>query len=329
MAPSLKHEDYTVGMICALPIETAAATGMLDERHSSLPQSTQDSNQYTLGRIGAHNIVIACLPAGILGTTSAANVAFRIQFTFPSLRFGLLVGIGGGAPSGENDVRLGDVVISKPTGRSGGVIQYDLGKTIQGRSFETTGSLNRPPDVLLSAVSNLQTKHLIEESEAPKHLERMFLAFPKLRNRGTFPGREHDKLFEAEYEHPSGIPTCDTCDDSRLVKRSLRDDDVPRFHYGLVASGNQVMRNGIVRDRLRKEHNVLCFEMEAAGLMDAYPCLVIRGISDYSDSHKCDVWQPYAAMTAAACAKEILYSISADQVACTPAVPESVSKPGE
>jgi len=59
---------------------------------------------------------------------------------------------------------------------------------------------------------------------------------------------------------------------------------------------------------------VLCFEMEAAGLMNSFPCLVIRGICDYADSHKNKKWQAYAAATAAACAKEVLSVIPPAEV---------------
>jgi nucleoside phosphorylase len=54
--------------------------------------------------------------------------------------------------------------------------------------------------------------------------------------------------------------------------------------------------------------------MEAAGLMDTFPCLVIRGICDYADSHKNGKWQPYAAATAAAYAKELLITIPLREV---------------
>ena len=54
--------------------------------------------------------------------------------------------------------------------------------------------------------------------------------------------------------------------------------------------------------------------MEAAGLMDSFPCLVIRGICDYADSHKNKRWQPYAAATAAAFAKELLGVINKQEV---------------
>jgi nucleoside phosphorylase len=66
------------------------------------------------------------------------------------------------------------------------------------------------------------------------------------------------------------------------------------------------MKDAITRDELGQRHGVLCFEMEAAGLMNAFPCLVIRGICDYSDTHKNDKWQPYAAAAAASYAKELL-----------------------
>jgi hypothetical protein len=85
--PSLSHDDYTVGWICALPLEMAAAVAILDERHSNLPQSSSDHNNYQLGRIGDHNVIIACLPAGVTGTTSAATVAAQMLSTFKSIRF--------------------------------------------------------------------------------------------------------------------------------------------------------------------------------------------------------------------------------------------------
>src|SRR5947208_2830838 len=122
----LRPEDYTVGWVCALSIELAAAADMLDEEHQDLPQDATDTNLYTLGRIGEHNVVIACLPAGQTGTNSAAAVAFQMKSKFTSIRFGLLVGIGGGVPSAGTDIRLGDVVISQPHMQHGGVVQYDF-----------------------------------------------------------------------------------------------------------------------------------------------------------------------------------------------------------
>jgi nucleoside phosphorylase len=309
-----------VGWICALAIEMAAAVGMLDKRHDSLPQDSRDHNNYVLGQIGPHNVAITCLPAGVPGVTPAARVASHTLPTLTSLRFGLMVGIGGGVPSQENDIRLGDVVVSQPTKTFGGVIQYDFGKTVQEGKFERTGTLNRPPDVLLRAVASLQAKHLMEEPALSTYLSEMGSKFPRLASTSTFPGSEYDHLFEATYDHPATEVTCANCRTDRLVTRTKRGDTVPAIHYGLIASGNQVMRDGKTRERLRSELQVLCFEMEAAGLMDDFPCLVIRGICDYADSHKNKRWQPYAAATAAAYAKELLNVISATQVVQTTAI---------
>lgn len=96
-------EDFTVGWICALPVELTAAIEMLDEEYDD----SDHTSQYTLGRIGRHNIVVMCLPAGHIGTTSAATAATEMQFNFPALQIGLMVGVGGGVPTGEADIRLG------------------------------------------------------------------------------------------------------------------------------------------------------------------------------------------------------------------------------
>lgn len=97
-----------------------------------------------------------------MGTISAASIAVQMQSTFTELRFGLMVGIGGGVPSEEHDIRLGDVVVSKPMRTFGGVIQYDSRKTVQDGKFIQTGSLNKPPQVLLTALANLLAKHMME-----------------------------------------------------------------------------------------------------------------------------------------------------------------------
>ncbi|KAH6665145.1 hypothetical protein B0J14DRAFT_235791 [Halenospora varia] len=113
---SLAHHDYTVGWICALPNpELVAALFMLDIEHPRLPRKQADTNNYTLGQIGQHNVAIACLPQGEYGLSSATNVASQMRMSFPNIQFGLMVGIAGGVPSlPDHDIRLGDVVVSKP-----------------------------------------------------------------------------------------------------------------------------------------------------------------------------------------------------------------------
>lgn len=80
----------------------------------------------------------------------------------------------------------------------------------------------------------------------------------------------------------------------------------PIVHYGLIASGNTVMKSGEHRDEIAAKEKVIAFEMEGAGVWDNFPCVVIKGVCDYADSHKNKKWQDYAAATAAACMKAFL-----------------------
>jgi nucleoside phosphorylase len=314
--PCFTHDDYTIGWVCALSKEMTAARSMLDDEHSDLPLPSSDHNTYCLGCIGIHNVVIACLPKGEIGTTSAATVATQMSSTFTSIRFGLMVGVGGGVPSKSNDIRLGDVVVSTPTDQHGGVIQWDFGKTTKGGRFERTGALNRPPAVLMTALAKLEATHEMEDSKVSKYLSDMVAKYPKLSSKFTRQASIDDVLFEAKYDHVDNNATCGTCDTNRIVPRTPR--DAVAIHYGLIASGNQVMKYGAKRDEISKDlGGVLCFEMEAAGLMNQFPCITIRGICDYADSHKNKQWQEYAAATAAAFTKELLDTIPANQVLTT------------
>ncbi|KAI4940877.1 hypothetical protein J4E91_011134 [Alternaria rosae] len=307
MARPLRREDYTVGWVCALSVELAAAQEMLDEEHDTPRCGAHDTNLYTCGRVGEHNVVIACLPEGQTGTNSAAAVAVQMKSTFSSTRFGLMVGIGGGVPSEEADVRLGDVVVSKPHKTHGGVVQYDSGKATPS-GFERTGALNTPPTVLLNAVANVRAKHMRGKGKLLEYLSKLD-SLPDF----TREAAGQDALYDATYDHKGGA-TCKLCDVSYLVAQESRKQNVV-VHHGTIASGNQVMRSAVERDRVSAElGGVLCFEMEAAGLMNSFPCLVVRGICDYADSHKNKRWQPYAAGTAAAYAKEVLSAIPAAEV---------------
>ena len=310
----LAKDEYTVGWVCALHTEMAAARGMLDEVHQDLEeQDPSDHNNYILGRIHDHNVAVACLPEGIYGTISAATVAKDMLRTFQSIRFGLMVGIGGGAPSSNHDIRLGDVVVSKPSGTHGGVIQYDRGKTLQDGEFQRTGILGPPPNILLSALTRLRADHEIRSSKIRHYISEMVKKHPRMKGY-TCPGDLYDCLYNPEYDHQNSGSTCERCDPWQAVKRDAREEADPEIHYGNIASGNQVIKHGVTRERLRKELDVLCLEMEAAGLMLDFPCLVIRGICDYADSHKNDKWQKYAAATAAAFAKELLSVLSTKRV---------------
>ncbi|KAL4804178.1 purine and uridine phosphorylase [Aspergillus unguis] len=306
---SLTPEDYTVAWICALPLEAAAARAMLDKTHALLPQ-LNDLNAYELGELNGYNIVIAYLPNGIYGTVSAASVVSRMRLTFPRLQFGLMVGIGGGVPTKGNDIRLGDVVVSKPGGKHGGVIQYDYGNAVQGGRFEPTGILNQPPQVLLTHMSRLQAKQMTGgENLVSKIVNTVLEENPNMKQGFAPPEERTDYLFESSYHHAEKDSDCDKCDKNKLTTREPRTMETPYIHYGLIASGDKVMKDSETRDRLAKQHGILCFEMEAAGLINELPTLVIRGICDYCDSHKQKQWQGFAALTAAGYARLLLLAM--------------------
>ncbi|KAF3906944.1 hypothetical protein AA313_de0207952 [Arthrobotrys entomopaga] len=264
-ASTKSHDEYTVGWISALPKELAYAISMLDEKHPALDKSANDSNCYTLGSIGPHNVSIACLPKDWVGTSRATKVAAQMTSTFPNIKIILMVGIGAGIPS---HVSLGDVVISTEW------TQWDFGKTKDG-IYEYVEKRCYPPDALLSVISKFEAEHIRQQAKASQYLERLKYQFPDL----AFP---------------------------RGALESLR------VHYGLIASGNQVIKDANLRDSICRNlrDKVLCIEMEAAGLI-SFPAVIIRGICDFADSNKNDDWHEYAAFVAAAFAKQLLEYVPA------------------
>jgi nucleoside phosphorylase len=314
-------EDYTVGWICALSTESVAAQSFLDEEHAPLAyQDPKDNNDYTLGKIGNHNVVIAVLPMGQYGTTNAAIVARDLIRSFPNIRIGLMVGIGGGAPTSQNDIRLGDVVVGMSKNGQGEILQYDFGKTIQSQEFQRIPSQNNVPVVLQTGVHGLQTQYERKGHNLQEALKNAIQSNKRMRKKYSQPDPHTDRLYISTYEHTCNKEgSCsDICGDdpANTVLRSTReeDEDNPSIHYGIIASANSLMKDPVIRDTLAKKYNILCFEMEAAGLLSHFPCVVIRGICDYSDTHKNNEWQGYAAMTSAAYAKDLLCRIRPNKV---------------
>jgi nucleoside phosphorylase len=301
----LNHSEYTVAIICPLEVEMSAVRYMLDVEHAKLPSKEGDLNRYIIGEMSGHNVVVGFLPVGTQGIGAAATVCTDMRRTFPNATLRLLVGIGGGVPSATNDVRLGDVVVGIPSGIHGGVVQYNLGKETT-TGFERKGFLQAPPRHWRDAIVEMNSDHRVKKNRISEYLSEMIHQNPAL-TAYSCPASETDILFSPDSTHIRGQPTCDQCDHGRVVERTARPSGGPIIHYGLIASGDKVMKNAEMRDEISKDlGGVLCFEMEAAGLMNDFQCIVIRGISDYSDSHKNDNWHAYGAATAAGCAKELL-----------------------
>ncbi|KAB8253293.1 nucleoside phosphorylase domain-containing protein [Aspergillus flavus] len=292
------YNVYTVGWICIVSSEMNAARALLDEEHESLPPKPTDDNSYLLGRMNGHNVVFGYPGSSLYGPHNSSHVATNMERTFPNIRFRLLVGVGGGAPRTAdaentwNDIRLGDVVVSNLKGSHGGVLHYDADKFKDNGVFHITSHLNRSPSLLLTATQKLRSDHDFELGQMGNYISQLFIS---------------------SYKH-TGEGDCSKCDRAYLVKRLDRESDIPVVHSGLIASGSALMCSAQRRDQLRDEWDVCCFETEAAGLMNDSPCLVIRGICDYSDGHQNKEWEPYAAITAVAYVKDLLRVIHPETV---------------
>jgi nucleoside phosphorylase len=248
--PALSPDKYTVGWICAIPDELEAARNSLEVRHGALQhQARGDKNNYTLGSIKGHNVTIICLAE--YGGIPAARAATAMQFTFPQLRFGLMVGVGGGIPrvvggmpseKRERDIRLGDVVVSLPSGQHGGLVQYDLGRMETGH-FRRIGSLNKPPEELRTTLSTLRSIPTLSE-DISTEVDRLYKTNDGLRNHPMSRPTAQDNLFKADAQHINDNSTCEECCKvfDSVVSRTPCETKHPRIHYGNIASGNSSLR---------------------------------------------------------------------------------------
>lgn len=199
--------NYVVGWICAVIPEYVAAQEFLDEEHEGPAfVSPNDTNEYTLGKMGQHNIVIAALPDSEYGTASAANVATNMLNSFLNVRIGLMVGIGGGIPSEKHDIHLGDIVVSASRDSTGGVFQYDFGKAIQGQGFQHTRFLNQPPTILRTAITGIRTQYERKGHQLEKAIQDVLENNPRLRRKYQRPESSTNRLFK-----PGAIHTYKDC----------------------------------------------------------------------------------------------------------------------
>ncbi|KFG77469.1 Pfs, NACHT and Ankyrin domain protein [Metarhizium anisopliae] len=296
--------DYLVGWICATWTEYVAAQAALDKEHEQPEHlSPNDSNDYTLGIIAHYNVAIACSPYSEYKTTSAATVATNMLQSFPNIRMGLLVGIGGGVPSTQRDIRLGDIVVGIPRDGQGSVFQYDFDETVNTRAFRKTQFLSPLPFSLLKEVTSFRSEKEYKGYKIREVKDHILQKSPTLQKIYNKPDLDADLLLDPEVSPI--LTTANFYNRSKL----RRVQNTPTVHYGVIASAKQPITDAALRDALAAHRNVLCFETEAADFQNPFPYLVIRGICDYSDSHRDTKWQGYAIVAAAAYVKVLLARI--------------------
>lgn len=334
------RNSVRIAIICALRSEADAVEASFDEfwdeDGSVYGRAPGDPNAYAIGRIGHHDVVLAFMPS--MGKGAAANVAASVRSSFQGIILALVVGICGGVPftiAGKS-IWLGDVVIST------GIVQYDFGRRLPDRFIRKDtleSNLGRPNPEIRALLGKMEGHRGYKrlQSNTGDYLKTL-LAMEDFKH-AQYPGRLEDQLFEPTYRHKhhdiakcatctncktKGDQTCQgamesscaklQCDQSKVVDRPLGDAEHspasrnvrPSLHFGTLASGDTVMKSGEDRDDIATQEKVIAFEMESAGVWDTFPCIVIKGVCDYADSHKNKKWQNYAALTAAACMKALL-----------------------
>ncbi|KAL8922166.1 MAG: hypothetical protein Q9208_005361 [Pyrenodesmia sp. 3 TL-2023] len=308
-----ERAKYTIGWIAPMPIEFTPALALLDRITTLHVAKGNDTNIYKAGKIGNHHVVMVTLHQ--IGLGGIPSVAADMHGSFPRLKHLLLVGLGGGVPEyahGEQMV-LGDVVVSRQ------VENLDSGRRTP-YGFQHTHQTYTPSQALLKAVNTLESTRSLHQTRIPQILQGIRQKLPRtIRGNPEDLGPDADRLFDPDYHHKDDAKLCENhCDLKRSKSRqergpkAYRETDSPFVHYGIIGSGNSLVVGSKEREKFYKELGTICFEMEAAAaVLMEYRCLIIRGISDYSDSHKNKKWQPYAAATAAAYAHELIMTLPA------------------
>ncbi|KAL4861339.1 hypothetical protein BDV12DRAFT_191137 [Aspergillus spectabilis] len=304
------RDDFAIAIFCALPLEAEAVEGLFDETYDRLgryySKQPGDANAYINGRIGKHDVVLCYMPG--MGKGSAAGVAPSLLVSYPGVRLALVVGICGGAPSPleYQEIFLGDVIISD------------------------SDTLGRPGREIRALLNGLRPENAC--SELQNQTQRYLDTLQQTGTKWCHPGVD-DILFEAQYLHKHysnassawcscfGIDLPDQiceealqkecndldCDKGQRIRYREALEAIPvSIHIGPVASADTVMKSGQHRDEIVRKEKVLGFEMEGSGVWDNIPCIIIKGVCDYADSHKDKIWQNYAAATAASCTKSFL-----------------------
>jgi nucleoside phosphorylase len=223
-----------------------------------------------------------------IGNNFASVIATKMQSTFPAIKNIIVCGIAGGVPTVTH---LGDVVVSTQ-----GVIQYDLGKN-KSECFREIDAGKPCSSFLLSAVKYMQANDLIDGIHWHQYVDKV------------------NELTEANFSRPVCINEIYYEEkDNTIVPVTRLASKKSIVHYKKIASANIVQKDPIKRDSLYREKGIVAIEMEGAGIRDAVYLsnngyLVVRGICDFCDGSKNDVWHNYSAAVAAAYTYALIGSI--------------------
>ena len=269
--PGRPSSPPTVAVLTALACEFAAVTAVLRQPRPGVAGPAGDPNLYLTGELpsrdpgAAHQVVTTVLPHD--GNRSAAVVATDTLRSFPTIKCVIFCGIAGGVPDLQpgGNVSLGDVIVAVD-----GVVDYDHTHTVDGQT-ELRRQLQGLSADMLRAVQELRAAY---------------------QDPATQLKRELDRVTDARFARPDG-------------PAPARLDDSPKVHFGAIGSADRLLRDAALRDELARKYGIKGVEMEASGLavganLRGVPWFIVRGIADYCDNLKDDVWHHYASLSAAA-----------------------------
>ncbi|KZL76019.1 NB-ARC and ankyrin domain protein [Colletotrichum tofieldiae] len=292
-------DSYTVGWVCTTITDYIASKAFLEKKYSERKRiSPIDHNICEFGLVGKHKVVIVCL---LSGETAATDVNISLGLVF--------VGTGAGVPFTAQDVCLGDVVVGACSSHNiGGVIDYRLTTESGGSDFEYDGDIQRPAAVLQAAVDQLRAHDELEGKCIDRDIGDTLLEYSKLRETHTRPKCHRDPFLKPKNNwltKDSYAEGSESEDMEWYTPPRRNPEKEPKVHYGTIASSSRPLKRGIIRDQIAKEKDVLCFDVGTAAKGEL-PRLVIRGIYHHADSDGDSQWEGYAAMAAAAYAKDFL-----------------------
>jgi nucleoside phosphorylase len=287
----------TIGILTALDVECVAAGFMLDGLIKAPPPAPHDRSSYWRGTVPSadsarpHQVVLSTLVDD--GGNSAANACANMQVTWGVTEI-VMCGIACGVPAPDDPdrhVRLGDILVADH-----GVVPYGHLR-VRPRSAEIRRQVSRPSVNLRRAAASLRIA--AETGVAPWEalLDKASRIGPPAYRR---PAPNTDVL----HDDRTGAPTTHPVQPARHAS-------YPMVHYGPIGSGGKLLRDPGERNRLAKRYGLVGFDMEGDGVADStylqgVNWFMVRGVSDYGDDHKNDVWRRYAAMTAAAYVRALL-----------------------
>lgn len=317
-----------------------------DENGDQYGRAIGDTNTYTTGRFGKFDVVLVLLPNTGKVSAASATASLRSSYPALRLVILTGICGGVPSSDAGDEILLGDVIISKTVIQYDYGKQYPDDFAVKDTTEDSLGRPDKNIRSLIAVLETARGRELIEKRAADFLEQIQNFPATGIRRKGDtyqYPGTASDKLFEASYRHKHHTslqclcaqcheysdPVCEEsrdqgcdvlgCDDKHSMprqrletKRQLEQQggskkaQIPSIFIGRFGSSDKILKSGEHRDWVAKRYGVLAFEMEGAGVWDELPCIIVKGVCNYADSHNNNLWQNFAAATAATVAKSLV-----------------------